>query len=177
MLKLLAPAMLLYVAFVLGVNLGFSYVPMVPTPIGLLSPMAFVVGGIFVVRDYAQRKVGHLVVVAMVIGIVLSYLMADPFVAIASAAAFAASETADYLIYSITKKPFHKRVILSAAISSPIDTLVFLFGINGFTTGTFVLMILSKVVAAAGIYLYYARRPASALPRLTPTGEDVAVAG
>lgn len=153
--KLLAPAVLLYVASVVLVNIGFSYVPLIPTDFGLLSPMAFVVGAVFVIRDFAQRQSGHYVLVAMVVATVASYLLADPFVAIASAMAFMTSEVADYLLYSFTKKPFHHRVLISSIVSTPIDTAVFLLGIQNFTTGTFVLMVLSKLVAAVIIFVSY----------------------
>lgn len=168
--RLLAPAVLFYIASVVIVNLGFSYVPMVDTPVGLLSPMAFIVGGTFVIRDFAQRKAGHWVLAAMAIGLVLSYLMANPFVAIASAVAFGTAELVDYAFYSFTRLPFHKRVLWSSVVSTPIDTGVFLLGINGFTVGTFVLMVLSKLVAAVAIFLTYEARPRS-IPAILPDGE------
>lgn len=151
-------SVLLYVASVVILNLGFSYVPMIPTAIGMLSPMALLAGAVFVIRDFAQRKVGHWVLLAMVVATVLSYLLADPFVATASAAAFAAAEIADYLIYTLTKKPFHQRILLSSIVSTPIDTLVFLFGINAFTIGTFILMVASKLVAALIVWISYTVR-------------------
>lgn len=143
----------IYVATILGVNIGFSFVPMIETPIGLLSPMALVVGATFVLRDYAQRYAGHNVLYGMAIGAILSFLLADPFVAGASLAAFIVAEGADYLLYTFTKRPFRDRVLFSSAISTPLDTGVFLLGISGFTWGTFLLMIASKMVAALIIYL------------------------
>lgn len=153
--RLFAFSMILYVITVVLINIGFSYVPMIETPIGWLSPMAVVVGLVFVIRDYAQRAAGHYVLAAMALATLLSYLLADPFVAIASAAAFASSELADWLIYTATKKPFHKRVLYSSIISAPIDTAVFLFGISGFTLGTFMLMVGSKLVAAVVVWGMY----------------------
>ena len=146
-------ALAAYVLTILGVNIGFSYVPMVETPLGLLSPMALVVGLTFVLRDFAQRFAGHYVLGGMAIGAVLSYVFADPYVATASVAAFLVAEGADYLLYTLTKKPFRDRVLLSSLVSTPLDTGVFLLGISGFTWGTFLLMILSKMVAAVVIYV------------------------
>ncbi len=157
--KAFAPAMLLYVASVVLLNLGFSYVPLIPTDFGLLSPMALVAGAVFVVRDFAQRQSGHYVLFAMLAAGVISYMLADPFVAIASVAAFATSEIADYVFYTFTKKPFHQRVLVSSLVSTPVDTLVFLYGISTLTTGTFVLMVLSKMVAAVIIWAMYRQRP------------------
>jgi uncharacterized PurR-regulated membrane protein YhhQ (DUF165 family) len=81
--------------------------------------------------------------------------MADPYVALASATAFAVSEVADYLLYTLTKRPFHQRVLLSSAVSTPVDTVVFLWWINALTPATVVLMIAAKLLAAVGIWLYY----------------------
>ncbi len=170
--KLLSFSVLLYVASVVLVNLGFSAVPMIETPVGMLSPMAVVVGAVFVIRDYAQRAAGHWVLAAMLIATVLSFLLANPFVALASALAFASSEIADYLLYTFTKRPFHQRVVLSSLVSAPIDTAVFLFGINGFTIGTFVLMVLSKLVAALVIWITY-RSGSIAEPTIGDGGEAV----
>lgn len=141
-----------YVMAILAVNIGFSYVPLIATPIGMFSPIAIVVGGVFVLRDYVQRAIGHHVLWGMLIGAVLSWWFADPFVAVASVLAFASSEIADWLLYTVTKKPFHQRVWISSLLSTPIDTGVFLIWIDQMHIGTFVLMVLSKLVAAAIIW-------------------------
>lgn len=161
--KIFSIPMILYVATVVLVNIGFSVVPMINTPIGFLSPVAFVVGGVFVIRDFAQRSSGHYVLYAMVLATILSYLMADPFIALASAAAFATSELIDWITYSVTKRPFRERVVISSLFSAPVDTAVFLFGISGFTIGTFILMVLSKLVAAIIIWFAYKKEAADEL--------------
>lgn len=148
----------LYVLSIVILNYGFAYVPMINVGFGLFSPMAILAGLVFVLRDFAQRESGHWVLVAMAIGAVLSFLLADPYVAVASVAAFATSEIVDYGIYTTTKKPFKDRVLMSSLISTPVDTAVFLLLISGLTTGTFILMIGSKMIAAVVIYLYYTRR-------------------
>jgi uncharacterized PurR-regulated membrane protein YhhQ (DUF165 family) len=148
----------LYILTILVLNLGFSYVPMIDLGFGMFSPMAVLAGVVFVVRDFAQRQSGHWVLVGMAAGAGLSFLMADPFVAYASVAAFAASEVMDWLLYTVTKKPFHQRVLLSSLVSTPIDTAVFLTLINGMTVGTFVLMVAAKLVAAVVIW-YTHREP------------------
>lgn len=148
----------LYILNILLLNLGFSYVPMIDTAIGLLSPMAVFAGFVFVIRDFAQRELGHLVLLGMVAGAVLSFWMADPYVALASVAAFATAEIADWLLYTFTKKPFHKRVLISSVLSTPIDTAVFLGMISGLTVGTFILMVVAKMIAALIIYFTYRNR-------------------
>jgi uncharacterized PurR-regulated membrane protein YhhQ (DUF165 family) len=74
----------------------------------------------------------RLVFALIVAGALLSYLVSDPFIALASGVAFAASETADLLIYT----PLRKRGYLRAATASNIvgafiDTVLFLW-IAGF---------------------------------------------
>lgn len=153
--KLFAPSMILYVASVVILNLGFTYVPLIPTELGVLSPMAVVAGAVFVIRDFAQRSSGHYVLLAMILAGLISYWLADPFVAIASVLAFGASELIDWALYSLTKRPFHQRVLISSLLSTPVDTAVFLLGINVFTVGTFILMFLSKMIAAGVIWYAY----------------------
>jgi len=147
-----------YIAAVVLLNIGFSYVPLIETPVGMLSPMAVLAGAVFVIRDFAQRKAGHYVLVAMAAATILSYLLADPYVATVSAIAFAISEIADYLIYSLTRKPFHERILISSFISTPVDTAVFLLGIEHFTLGTFVLMVAAKLIAAFFVWGSYKAR-------------------
>jgi uncharacterized PurR-regulated membrane protein YhhQ (DUF165 family) len=150
--------LLLYVASVVLVNILFSYVQPIATPIGMLSPVAVVVGATFVLRDFAQRYIGHHVLWGMVAATVLSYAMAHPAVATASALAFAASELVDWLLYTYTRKPFHQRVFISSLLSTPVDTVVFLWWIGTLTPGTLVLMFLSKMLAAVAVYAVYASR-------------------
>ena len=89
---------------------------------------------------------------AMLIGATLSYLMADPFVAIASLAAFTFSELADWAIYTFSKKEFKQRVLISSAISTPVDSVIFLTMIGHFSITGAVLMTASKMVGALVVW-------------------------
>lgn len=162
--------LLLYVFSILALNLGFSYVPMVDFGFGMFSPMAILAGVTFVLRDFAQRQSGHYVLIGMAAGAALSFWLANPFVAVASVAAFSISEGVDWLIYTTTKKPFHQRVILSSAISTPIDTVVFLGLINSMTWGTFMLMVLAKMLAAAIVWALANRGDTDDDDNFWPTG-------
>ena len=159
---------LLYIAAIYFVNWGFSYAPPVDLGFGLFSLMAIVVGAIFVIRDYAQRSVGHWVLLAMVIGCIISYLMADPFVAIASAASFCISELIDWLNYTLLKKPFYERVLISSIIATPIDTGIFLWLIDLAQPLTFVMMVICKLVAAFAIYFYGTCKSRATITGATP---------
>jgi queuosine precursor transporter len=60
--------------------------------------------------------------------------MVDPFIAVASVSAFLVSETADWIVYTVTKRPLRDRILASSAVSSPLDSVVFL-GLIGFLRG------------------------------------------
>jgi uncharacterized PurR-regulated membrane protein YhhQ (DUF165 family) len=153
---------LLYIALIVAVNWGFTVVPLVKMPGGeMWPPMSLVVGFIFVVRDFAQREVGHRVLIAMLIGAALSYVMAAPYVAIASAAAFLVSELADWLVYTVTRRPLSQRILFSSLIGTPIDSVVFLYGIGHLTVSGVLAMTASKLVGAFIVWWMIRRREAA----------------
>ena len=138
-----------YIALIVLVNWGFTVVPLMEMPGGeKWPPMSLIVGLIFVARDYAQREIGHPVIIAMLVAAALSYVMASPFVAVASLAAFLISEFADWAIYSFTKKPLHERILISSAIATPVDSAVFLSVINHLSWSGVIAMTVSKMIAA-----------------------------
>ena len=139
----------LYLLAIIIANLGFTYIPMIPLPFGeMFAPMSLLVGFVFVLRDLAQRELGHKVFAVMMLGVVISYLLADPFVAVASAVAFAVSETVDWLIYTIYKKPLKQRILISSAVSTPIDSAVFMMMLGFFSWYSMLIMVASKMLGA-----------------------------
>jgi uncharacterized PurR-regulated membrane protein YhhQ (DUF165 family) len=149
---------ILYFAAVVIANLGFTYLPMISLPGGQsLAPMSFLVGFIFVLRDYAQRELGHRVLAVMAAGVAVSYFLADPFVAAASAFAFAISEFADWLVYTYTKKSMRQRVLISSAISTPVDSSVFMLMLGFFSLPGLLIMTASKMIGALAVW-YWAGR-------------------
>ncbi len=144
---------------IVAVNYGFSVVPLIALPDGTMwPPMSLAVGMVFVVRDFAQREVGHRVLLAMLLGAALSYVMADPYVAVASAAAFLVSETADWAVYSLTRRPLASRVLLSSLVSTPLDSVVFLWGIGHLSAAGVITMTASKLVGALAVWWMLRRR-------------------
>jgi len=144
---------ILYVALIVLVNWGFTVVPLMPLPGGeMWPPMSLVVGLVFVARDYAQREIGHKVIIAMLVSAALSYVMANPFVAVASLSAFLISEFADWAVYSFTRRPFSQRVLLSSVIGTPLDSAVFLAIIGHFSLVGVVAMTLSKTLGALAVW-------------------------
>ena len=144
---------LAYLASIIVANIAFSTLPMIDLPYDQhIPPGTFLVGFIFVLRDFAQREIGNKVYVAMLIGVILSYIMADPFVALASAIAFGLSEVIDALVYTYTNKPMKDRVLLSSAVSTPVDSAVFLLMLGFFSWFGFVVMIVTKMIGAVIVW-------------------------
>ncbi len=148
----------LYIGLIVLVNWLFTVVPPVDMGGGeMWPPVALIVGLIFIARDFAQRVIGHWVLVAMLIAAILSYFLANPFVAYASVAAFAISELADWLVYSFTKRPFAQRILLSSVLATPIDSIVFL-GMMGWLSAPGVLAMTASKMVGALIVWYLVRK-------------------
>ncbi len=150
---------LTYIGLIAGVNWLFDVTPLIQLPSGdYWPPAALVVGFVFVVRDFAQRKVGHNILWAMLAGIIISWFMASPQLALASAVAFAIGELADWALYSFTKKPFSSRILLSSIIGAPLDSFVFLYLVDLATPMSVIIMSLSKLVGALIVFYLVRRR-------------------
>mgnify|MGYP001190531098 FL=1 len=135
------------------------------TPI-LFNPLTIATGMVFVLRDFVQREMGHKVLILMALAIAWSFYYSWAVIAIASATAFAISESVDWLIYTFTKYRLSTRILLSSAAASPIDTTVFLYGADlarqmnlgdppgtMFNVANFVFFILGKMVGAVVVSL------------------------
>jgi len=147
--------MISYIALILLVNVGFSYLPAVQLGSNAFSSADFLVGFIYLARDFAQRQVGHWVMLAMLVGTLLSFWLADPQIANASAAAFAIGEIIDWLVFTWTGKPLSQRLLLSASLSAPIDTVVFLYLIHHLTGLEFGIMTLMKCLGVLVLWKYW----------------------
>jgi uncharacterized PurR-regulated membrane protein YhhQ (DUF165 family) len=108
-----------YIVSVLAINIAFSAAP------HLDLIWSCWVGLIFVLRDMVQTRIGHWSLAAMAAGCLLSYWLADPFVALASVTAFAVSEIVDWFVFTVTRRALKDRLWLSGALSIPVDTLLF----------------------------------------------------
>ncbi|MFD1625868.1 preQ0 transporter [Azospirillum griseum] len=148
-----------YIGSILAINYAFSLFP------HLDLVWSCWVGLIFVLRDMVQVRFGHWALAAMLAGTVLSYLLADPFVATASVAAFAVSELIDWLVFTVTKRPLRDRLWLSAALSVPVDTALF-FGMLGvWDPGVWAASLASKLVGVSAVWaLMRAREGRIAVP-------------
>lgn len=148
-----------YLASIIIANIGFTYLPMIALPGGYaLAPMSFLVGFVFVLRDYAQRELKHWVLAIMATGVAASYFFASPYVAAASAIAFAISELADWAVYTWTKRPLRQRVLISSAISTPIDSAVFMLILGFFSLPGLLIMTSSKMIGALLVWFWAGRK-------------------
>jgi uncharacterized PurR-regulated membrane protein YhhQ (DUF165 family) len=160
---------ILYIALIVFVNWTFDAVPLVDLPGGEKWPPAAVITGlVFVARDFAQREIGHKVIGAMLLAGAISYFMAGPVVAAASVIAFLVSEFADWSIYSFTGRKFSERILISSAVSTPLDSLVFLYLIGAASATGVALMTASKMVGAFLIWWLVRRRELAAAPITSP---------
>ena len=149
----------LYVLLIVAVNYAFTVVPLVKLPDGTMwPPVALLVGFIFVARDFAQREVGHKVLLAMLVGVAISYFMASPFVATASAVAFLISELADWAVYTYTKRPLSQRILFSSLLGAPIDSAVFLGILSLLTPVGIFAMSASKIIGALIVWWMIRKR-------------------
>lgn len=148
-----------YMFLIVGVNYAFACTPLVQLPTGdLWSPISLLVGFVFVVRDYAQRRLGHHVLWAMLAGCVASWYLASPELALASALAFAVGELADWALYTLTRRPFSQRILLSSLLGAPLDSLVFLTCVGLASPLAVSIMSLSKLAGALLVFLLVRRR-------------------
>lgn len=148
----------IYLVAIVLVNYIFAHTTPLETPFGFLPPATFVVGVVFCLRDFVQRRYGHKCLLFMLAGCGLSFWMASPVVATASLTAFICAELADWGIYTAIKTEFHRRVLFSSLIGTLVDTVVFLPMLNLFSWGAVLVMYLSKMTAAIGVYGYYRGR-------------------
>jgi len=152
-----------YVATIPAANLAVTHFGAVPVGFGYAAPAGvYMVGLALVLRDLARESVGRRAVLAAIaVGTILSYFLADPALASASAAAFAVAETMDFVVY----EPLRKRGLLIAMLASNAvgllaDSLLFLklaFGSFDYLPG----QILGKAwmtIAAIGVLALVRRR-------------------
>lgn len=151
------PFTALYVALMPLINWAFAGIDTIAIPANLgggeWHPFTIVTGLVLVVRDFAQRETKHWIFAAMLVGLALSTLTAWPVIVVASGVAFLISEMADWAVYTFSKRPLSQRILVSSAVSAPIDQVAFIglasLVVPGiFAWGTIVTGIVSKLLGA-----------------------------
>ena len=164
-----------YLALIPFLNWTFGQAHHIMQPVpfiedAMFNPITIMTGLVFVVRDFAQREMGHKILLVMALAIGWSFYCAYPPIAIASAAAYAISETVDWSLFTFTKFRLSTRVWVSSALASPIDTVVFLYGASftdptQFTIWNVIFMIIGKMIGATIIFYMLRKRENANDPR------------
>lgn len=138
---------------------------LVPVGFGLHAPSGVLVIGLaLVLRDVVHSLIGvRWALAAILAGCVLSFAIAPPMLAVASATAFLLSELADLSVYApLRERRLYLALILSGIVGAAVDSTAFLllaFGSLDFLAG----QIIGKVwmTLAAAIILWFGRLPHS----------------
>lgn len=123
-----------FISTILAANYVTTKYGMVSVGFGLVATAGTYFAGLaFILRDAVQDTSGKRMVLALILlGALLSYLVSDPFIALASGVAFAVSEVADLLIYSpLRERGYVRAALASNVVGAVVDTFLFLW-IAGF---------------------------------------------
>lgn len=129
-----AGAIAAYLASIVAANWLTQNYGFWPVGFGLMATAGTYAAGLaFIARDLVQDTVGRVgVLLALVVGAALSWWLASPALALASAAAFGFSELVDMVVYTPLRKRGYIRAALASNVAGAVvDTLVFLW-IAGF---------------------------------------------
>lgn len=156
----------IYVMLIPFVNWSFTWAPNIPLPYFqevMFNPVTIVTGLVLVVRDFAQREMGHPVLGAMAIALMWSVYYAGPELALASGAAFAIAELVDYLLFTFTRLRLSSRVMISSLFAAPLDSLIFLWGASFIRPGLFTLAnwtmsVIGKLLGAVAVSAFLRSR-------------------
>jgi len=155
-------AALAYVGTVIAANWLVQHFGVIPVGFGMSGPAGvYVVGLALVLRDYVQWSLGkRWMLLALAVGAALSFLVADPHLALASLAAFTFSELADFALFTWIAPRWGAAVAIGGAVGAVADSVIFLsiaFGSLAFLPG----QILGKVYGIAfAVAVIAARRRA-----------------
>jgi len=130
---------------------------------GILTVTAgtFAAGLALVLRDAVQVTSGKTVaLLAIAVGVAISYFTSTPALAVASGTAFAASELVDMAVFTpLRPRNIYLAVIAASIVASPVDTVLFLH-IAGFPltveaiVGQFIIKTAMAILAVATISIY-----------------------
>lgn len=119
-----------FLACILGANYATSNLSMVPVGFGLVATAGtYFAGATFILRDTVQDLGGKRFVVALIFtGAGLSYLVADPFIALASGVAFLLAEASDFALYTpLRRRGYVRAALVSNVAGAFVDTIAFLW--------------------------------------------------
>jgi uncharacterized PurR-regulated membrane protein YhhQ (DUF165 family) len=123
-----AAALACYVAAIAGANALTTRAGVVPIGFGLSAPAGvYLVTAVLLLRSVVQWAFGWpAAAVAVVAGAALSWQVASPVLAVASAAAFAVSESLNMAVYTLLRRRFLRAALAGGLAGVVADSLVFL---------------------------------------------------
>lgn len=132
-----------------------------------VSAGTFAAGLALFVRDFVHRYGGvKWAFLGIALGAVVSWFLASPALAVASAVAFAGAELVDLGVFAKIKSKvgFIRAIIISNVISAPLDTVIFLqlshFGVTWEgVIGQFIGKIVWATLVPVALFLVASRRP------------------
>ncbi|MGH9090848.1 MAG: VUT family protein [Acidimicrobiales bacterium] len=138
--------------------------------LGPVSSGVIWIGLAFVLRDVGQLLLGRWwSYLAIVVGVLLSWSLASPALAVASGASFACSEVLDAAIYTpLANRAFLRATLVSGWVGSLADSAVFVdLAFHSFQGWWQLGVVKALVVATVTPGAYVARRRLSSAPRRT----------
>lgn len=155
-----------FLACVLAANYATTRWGMVPVGFGLMATAGtYFAGATFVLRDLIHDLAGRRAVFALIgLGAALSFAVSAPFIALASAVAFAVSEFADFGVYQpLRRRGYIRAAVASNVVGAFVDTVVFL-AVAGFPVwaslpGQMVGKLLVTATVVAGVVIVRALVP------------------
>lgn len=140
-------------------HVGATCIPdgpcLIPVGFGLMAPSGvLLIGAALVLRDMVQNTFGTaMAIAAIAVGALLSFLTADPFLALASTLAFVVAEALDMAVYTpLRRRNMALAVLASGAAGAVADSLLFgrlAFGSLSFSAGLILAKGYASAVAAA----------------------------
>lgn len=149
-----------FVACVWAANWALGRWGIVAVGFGLTAPAGvYFAGFALTARDQVRERAGFsAALAAVVVGAVLSWWLEDlPRIAIASAVAFAVSETSDALVYERLRRRWASAVLASGAVGLVIDSGLFLgiaFGSLQYIEGQIVGKVIATLCAVGALAAY-----------------------
>lgn len=131
---------------------------LIPVGFGLMAPSGVLMIGLaLVLRDWLQELTNwKWSAFAVTVGAVISWLVADPFIAVASAVAFFTAEMFDLAVYTPLRKSGRALAVLASGIVGAIvDSTLFVyiaFGSLEFSTGNTLGKLYATALVAAILY-------------------------
>lgn len=150
---------------ILAANYVTSHFGLVPVGFGLMATAGTYFAGLtFILRDLLQDSAGKVATVLVIlIGAAVSFAVADPFIAVASAVAFLVAELADLAVYTpLRRRGYVRAAVASNIVGALVDTLVFLtiagFPLQSALAGQMVGKLAVTAAAVLLVVLYRANR-------------------